>query len=60
MMASVEKMSEKGMVICELKAVEDQFVNMLNSFYNILTFVNIRFLCSLLISLCPRMFVSYD
>ncbi len=53
MMASAEKMSEKGMVICELKAVEDQFVNMLNSFYNILTFVNIRFLCSLLISLCP-------
>lgn len=28
MMASAEKMSEKGMVICELKAAEDQFANM--------------------------------
>ncbi len=28
MMASVEKMSEKGMVIHELKAAEDQFANM--------------------------------
>ncbi len=27
---------------------------MLNSFYYILTFVNIRFLCSLLISLCGK------
>lgn len=28
MMASAEKMSEKGMVIRELKAAEDQFANM--------------------------------
>jgi hypothetical protein len=27
MMASAEKMSEKGMVICELKTFEDQSVN---------------------------------
>ncbi len=28
MMEKEEKMSEKGMVICELKAAEDQFANM--------------------------------